>query len=140
MKKYTSLNIGTALLISDILIAASTFFVFNVETGLFSILGLAMKSLVVDSVIENINVKKHFIIITTNPHLITKYINEELKRGATVLDAQGSFTEEKRWVVITILNRPEANALRRYVKKVDKHSFVIISDTSNIIGKGFREV
>ena len=54
LKKYTSLDIGKALLATDFLIAASSFLVFGVETGIFSLLGLFAKAFVVDSIIESI--------------------------------------------------------------------------------------
>ena len=55
LRKYTSVNIGTALLLVDIASVVMAFFVFGPTTGLFSSLGLMAKSLVIDGVIENIN-------------------------------------------------------------------------------------
>lgn len=63
LKKYTSLDIGMALLYCDVLIAAATLLVYDIETGLFSILGLVLKSVLVDSVIESLNRRKSFTII-----------------------------------------------------------------------------
>ena len=63
LRKYTKLNIGSALFISDLLIVISACLVFNAQTGLFSLVGLLSKSLVVDNVIENINLCKYFTII-----------------------------------------------------------------------------
>ena len=61
IKKYTSLDIGKALFCTDILITLGSFFAFGIETGLFSILGLLSKALIVDAVIENINLSKYFM-------------------------------------------------------------------------------
>ena len=58
LKKHTSLNIGTVLMLVDIAAVVSSFFVFGPETGLFSTIGLAAKSLVIDDVIENMNLCK----------------------------------------------------------------------------------
>ena len=63
LKKYTKLNIGTALFFSDLLIVLASCFVFDTKTGLFSLTGLLAKSLVVDNVIESINLCKYFTII-----------------------------------------------------------------------------
>lgn len=63
LKKYTSCNIGTVLLVVDMAAVIMAFFVFGPETGLFSSLGLMAKSLVIDDVIENINLCKCFSII-----------------------------------------------------------------------------
>lgn len=140
MKKYTSLDIGKALLCTDAFIAFSATFLFGIETGMYSVLGLAMKSVIVDSVIESINLKKSFTIITIYPNEVCAFINDNLMRGATIWEARGSFTEEEKWVILTALNRVQANMLRKYVKQIDPHGFMVISNTSGIIGKGFREV
>lgn len=70
LKKHTSLNIGTVLMLVDIAAVASSFFIFGPETGLFSTIGLAAKSLVIDDVIENMNLCKCFNIICDNPEPI----------------------------------------------------------------------
>lgn len=84
LKKYTGLDVGRALLLSDVLIAAATFLIFDVETGLFSILGLVLKSVLVDSVIESLNRRKNFFIITSRPSVTSEYITHTLGRGATI--------------------------------------------------------
>lgn len=138
LKKYTSLDIGKALLCTDLIIAVSAGLVFGVETGLFSVFGLAMKAVAVDSVVENLNLKKSMTIITVQPREVCDYITKNLHRGATIWRAQGAFTEEEKWVVLTAMDRQQARQLRAYVKQVDAHAFVVLNNTSEIIGKGFR--
>lgn len=140
LKKYTSLDIGKALICSDILIAASTFLVFDVETGLFSILGLLLKSLLVDNVAETLNRKKSFTVITENPHIACNFINETLHRGATFWQAEGAYTHGTKFVVLTALSGAQAVALRRYLKIHDPHSFILVANSSEIFGNGFMQV
>lgn len=140
LKKKTNLDIGKSLLCTDFLIAASAGLVFGVETGLFSLLGLAFKAVAVDTMIENLNLKKSMTIITTKPHEVCEYITCKLHRGATFWRAQGAYTDEERWVVLAAMDRMQANQLRSYVKSIDAHSFVVLNNTSEIIGKGFRTV
>lgn len=140
LKKYTSLDIGTALLCSDVLIAGSTLFFYGVETGLFSLLGLALKSVLVDTVIESLNRRKSFTVITSTPQTVCDYITHELKRGATFWQAEGAYTHEARYVVLTALSRSQAVALRRYLKQTDPQAFILIQNSSEIFGKGFLRV
>ncbi len=141
LKKYTRIeNIGNALLISDSVIVLISVIVFGIETGLFSILGLIAKALVVDNVIENINVKKMCLVITGNSDEISTYINRELKRGATRMDGEGTYTHEGKSVILTVLSPHQAFFLKNYVKSIDPHSFTIITNANSIIGKGFRQV
>ena len=44
LKKYTNLDVGKALLAVDFVVAASSFVVFDVQAGLFSLLGLFAKA------------------------------------------------------------------------------------------------
>ena len=140
LKKYTSLDIGKALLVTDFLIASSAFFVFGVQTGIFSRLGLFAKAFVVDGVIESIGTCKYFTIITTKKEEIGEYITRTIHHGFTELHGVGGFTGEDRAVLLTVCKRIEGAHLRRFCKEVDPHSFIIVSDTSEIIGKGFRAV
>lgn len=140
LKKFTSLDIGNALLCCDVLIAASTLLVYDIETGLFSLLGLILKSVLVDTVIESINRKKSFTVITENPTIACDFITQTLKRGATYWPAEGAYTHGDKYVVLTALSRSQAVALRRHLKEYDAHAFMLIENSSEIFGKGFLRV
>lgn len=137
LKRRTSMNIGTALLLVDITSVVMAFFVFGPTTGLFSSLGLLAKSLVIDGVIENINLCKCFNIICDNPDPICNYIINELHRSATVYTAQGAFSHHQKTVIMTTMKRTQAVRLRNYIKRVEPAAFILISNSSEIIGKGF---
>ena len=137
LKKYTGLDVGRALLLSDIVIAAAALFVFDIETGLFSLLGLVLKSVLVDSVIESINRRKSLTIITSQPEVSMVFITQTLGRGATVWEGQGAYTHQKHWIVLTVLSRGQAVVLRRYLKEKDPGAFLLVSNSSEIFGKGF---
>ena len=137
LKKYTGLDVGRALLLSDVLIAASALFVFGMTAGLCSLLGLGLKSVLVDSAIESINRRKAFIIITSEPQVVCNYITEQLIRGATIWNAKGAYTNADHNVVLTVLSRGQAVLLRRYLREHDPHAFMIITNSSEIVGKGF---
>ncbi|MGM9550717.1 MAG: YitT family protein [Clostridia bacterium] len=140
LKKYTKLDVGKALLVVDFFIAGSTFFIFNVETGLFSMAGLFAKAFLVDSIIDNINSCKYFIVITDKPDLINEYIMEELHRSSTVTRAVGSFSNSDKVMIHTVCKRIEAIRLRYRIKEIDPSAFTIITTTSEIVGRGFRSV
>ena len=136
-KKYTSFNIGTMLLLVDCFSVLMAFVVFDVTTGLFSTLGLIGKSLMIDGVIENINLCKCFNIVCDNPEPICDFIIRELNRSATVYKAQGAFSHHSKTVIMTTMKRSQAVHLRNYIKKVEPTAFILISNSSEIIGKGF---
>ena len=140
LKKHTSLNIGLALLCSDTIITLSACVAFGMETGLFSVLGLIIKALCVDLVMDNLRVKKCFQIITSDPEPIEDYIMKELHRGATQLHGEGVYTHEGKTVLLTVVSRHEAVLLRDFIKEKDPGAFMIITSSTEIIGNGFRGV
>lgn len=138
VKKYTKINVGKALLLTDFLIAFSTFFIFGTQTGLYSILGLFMKAFLVDGVIESIGKSKYVTIITSKPELISPFILEGMHRGYTSYKATGGYTGEEKTVIITVCKRGEALKLKQKILSADSAAFVIMTDTNEILGKGFR--
>jgi uncharacterized membrane-anchored protein YitT (DUF2179 family) len=139
LKKYTPLNTGRALLLSDSLIAASTFFVYGIQAGLYSILGLFAKAFLIDGVIESIGKSKYITIITTNAEPIGEYIIHTMNRSYTRYEAVGGYSHEEKHILITVCKRGEALRLKMKVKELDPASFVIITDANEILGKGFRQ-
>lgn len=137
LKRFTSLNIGTVLLLVDLTGVIISYFVFGPETGLFSSLGLMAKSLVIDDVIENINLCKCFSIICDDPEPICDYIIHGLNRSATVYEAQGAFSHHKKTIILATMKRSQALKLKNYIRTVEPTAFILISNSSEIIGKGF---
>lgn len=140
LKKYSSVDIGKALLISDFFITLAGFFVFDIKTGLFSFLGLIMRSTLIDSFIENLNRSKYFNVVCSNPKPICDFIKEKLHRSATIVLAQGAFSGEDKYMILTVLSPAEAVKLRNFIKTTSPDAFLLISNTSEIIGKGFHSV
>ena len=92
LKKYSSFDIGRALVISDALITAAGFFIFDVETGLYSVLGLAIRSFMIDNFIESFNLSKYFNVVCDNPEPICDFIVHTLTRSASVCHAKGAYS------------------------------------------------
>ena len=139
-KKYTSINIGRALLLTDLAFTIAGFFIFDIKTGLYSLLGLSIRSFMIDNFIESFNLSKYFNVVCSHPEPICDFITHDLMRSATIVDAQGAFSGEHRYIIFTALNRQQAIKLRNFIKQQEPGAFILISNTSEIIGKGFHNV
>lgn len=138
IKKYTNADIGMALMISDLVIAISTFFVFDVKTGLLSSSGLILKGLIVDATINRFNRSKLFTIVTSKPKEVGDYVTNFLQRSCTRMEATGEYTGEKRSVFLCAVDLNQAAVLQKRVKELDEHAFIIVNTPSEISGRGFR--
>lgn len=140
LKKYTSVDIGRGLMISDVLFTLCAFFVFDVKTGLYSLLGLIMRSALIDNFIESLNRSKYFHVVCSDPKPICNFIEKNLVRGATIVNTKGSFTGDNKYIILTVLSPSQAVKLRNFIKENSPGAFLLISNTSEIIGKGFHSV
>ena len=139
-KKYTSVDIGKGLMISDLIFTLAGFLVFNVKTGLYSLFGLIMRSALIDNFIESFNRSKYFHVVTSNATCICDFIQNDLQRGATIVNATGAFTGDDKYIILTVLSPSQAVKLRNFIKEHDPKAFLLVSNTSEIIGKGFHSV
>ena len=140
LKKYTSVDIGKGLMISDLIFTLAGFLVFNVKIGLYSLLGLIMRSALIDNFIESFNRSKYFHVVTSNATCICDFIQNDLQRGATIVNATGAFTGDDKYIILTVLSPSQAVKLRNFIKEHDPKAFLLVSNTSEIIGKGFHSV
>lgn len=140
LKKYTSVDIGKGLMISDLIFTLAGFLVFNVKTGLYSLVGLIMRSALIDNFIESFNRSKYFHVVTSNATCICDFIQNDLQRGATIVNATGAFTGDDKYIILTVLSPSQAVKLRNFIKEHDPKAFLLVSNTSEIIGKGFHSV
>ena len=138
VKKYSHMNIGLALALADLVVAVGACFIFGMETGLFSLFGLFLKSYMVDAVMDNLRTYKVFQIVTDDPEPICNFIMNKLHHTATVTVGEGSYTHHQHKIVMTVVNRSQAIRLQMFVRATDPHSFITITSSSEIVGKGFR--
>ena len=138
LKKHTSLQIGSALLVADMGIVAWAAILYGPRTGLYCVLGLVAKALVVDQFIESVNTSKVVSIIADDPQPIMDYIVHDLHRTATLRYERGGFSGRSFETIVTVLNRHEAVQLRNYVRELEPNAFITIVSSSEILGRGFR--
>ncbi len=143
IKKFSNINISNALFYADIVIVMATFFVFGIQTWLFSLLAFLAKVFIMNNVIKNIRLSKFCTVIVNTEHVerVCEYITKELHKTATVgTEYMGAFDHEKKAVLLVALGTKQAEKLKKFVKSLDKQSFVVVTETSEISGKGFRDM
>ncbi|HEX3026166.1 MAG TPA: YitT family protein [Clostridia bacterium] len=138
LTRYTHLHVGKTLLLADFLIAFSALFTLGVRQGMYSVLGLVMKGFIIDMVLEGLYTSKKLEIITSQPQKIENYILQEMHRGITIIPAQGGYTHDEKQLLTVVLSRSQAIKLSGYIHQTDPRAFIVITTTSEIIGKGFR--
>jgi uncharacterized membrane-anchored protein YitT (DUF2179 family) len=140
LNKYTSIDIGKALLASDFVITVCAGLTYGIRIGMYSVMGLILKGFLIDMVIEGFNTKKQVVIVSEKPEEIREYIIKNIHRGATIHEARGAYTGEIKHVITSVMGRKQALDLRNFIRKIDRDAFITITNSSEIIGKGFRSI
>ena len=137
INKYTNLEIGKALVLSDSLIALLAGLAFGATLGLYAFLGVLINGIVIDKVIGGINTKIHVLIISNEASDINEFIHRELKRGTTFLYGAGGYSNNEKKIISVVLNQKEYMKLKHFVKDNDPSAFITMSFVHEVLGEGF---
>ncbi|RHW36848.1 YitT family protein [Lysinibacillus yapensis] len=138
--KYTGLTLGTSVLLIDGLIALSAAVVFDIEKGLYALIGLYVTTKTIDLVQLGVSQSKMVYIITNKQEIMRDTIYAEIDRGVTKVPAFGGYTGEQKLMLMVVVYQSEFTKLKQVIKTVDPEAFVIVSDAYEVLGKGFKRV
>lgn len=139
VEKYTHIHsIAVALFITDLFMVIAACFVFDLYTALYSFVGLTVKSLVIDAVLEKIKMCKAILIVCDEKKPICDFVMRKLMRGATYTPCFGAYTDKPHYIIYTTLTRHEANQLQEFIHKEHLNAFMSMLSTTEVFGKGFN--
>lgn len=139
-KKGGTLNLSKIILCVDIVIISALMIQFkNINLGLYSVISIYISSKMIDVVFEGVNYTKVVNIITKNNTIITNQIIDVLKRGATVTKCIGAYSMEEYINITCVVTVRELGKVKKIVHDIDPHAFIYISNTNEVLGKGFKK-
>lgn len=136
--RYTGLSLGVAVALLDGLVILTAGLVFSPEKALYALIGLYVTSKTIDLIQSGFNFSKVAFIISKEADSLSQAVLVDLDRGLTKLQGLGGYTGDERMVLMVVLNQSEVSRLKTIVKTVDPNAFVIISDTKEVLGEGFK--
>jgi len=139
LSKYTGMSLGYGIMITDfVVISASGFALHSLEAPLYGYLVLFLSTKVIDMVLEGWNYSKLVIITSTRTDEIADFILRGLDRSGTALRSRSLYLSREGELILTVIHRKQLADLRNFIKKTDPEAFVIINDTYDVLGKGFK--
>lgn len=141
VNKYRDVSLGRVLTICDIIIVSSCYFIFyDWRLVVFGFCTLFVMYYVMDYFMDRQRHSVQFFIITKRYDEISHAINEEVHRGCTLLQAEGSYTHEGCKVVMCIARKFESNRIFEIINEIDPNAFVSQSRVVGVFGKGFSAI
>jgi uncharacterized membrane-anchored protein YitT (DUF2179 family) len=140
LNKFFHLNIGTSLLIVDILITFGAAVTFGLDIGFYSMLSVIILGIAVDNFIDGFNASKEVMIMSDKVEEISKFILEELYRGCTYLKGEGAYTGQELKVIYSVLSRSDFIKLKMFIKDIDPKAFITVRASHEVLGEGFKDM
>ncbi|WP_409290472.1 YitT family protein [Peribacillus sp. SCS-37] len=140
INKYTGLSLGTCVAIIDGMIVLAAAIFFDIERGLYALIGLYVTSKTIDLVQVGIGRSKMAMVITAKEAEVRRGIIHEIDRGVTKLSGMGGYTDDERPVLMCVVDQTEFIKLKLLVKSIDPNAFVVVMDASEVLGEGFKRV
>ena len=140
-KAIPSIPLSKCLVCIDGLVVMSSGIVNkNLETALYSAISLYVIFKMIDFIISGFDYSKCFIIITNEEEKLKEAIVNDIKRGITILDGRGGYTDSSKSVLIVAVNKKQEVHMKKLIKNVDKNAFIIVSKAHEVFGEGFSPI
>ena len=139
-KQNPTIQTSKILVIIDAtIIFLNMIFLKEIEIGLYSAISIFIMGKMLDILFEGIYFTKLAIIISDKSQEIAKRIEKNIKRGSTGLYGKGMYTDEEKLILMCAVSRNNLEKLKLEAKSVDPDSFIIITNSREVVGLGFKE-
>ena len=136
-----TISMSRAIIIMDIVIVTlNVFFFKEIEIGLYSAIAIYIMGKMIDILFEGIYFTKLLIIISDKNEEIAEQIGEKIKRGTTGLFGKGMYTNEEKLVLMCAASRGDIAKIKMIAKKIDPSCFIIITNSREVVGLGFKKI
>ncbi|MCI6639561.1 MAG: YitT family protein [Pygmaiobacter massiliensis] len=139
-KKWPHVSIGRLLLAIDgVILSTSTVVFGNIDAALFGLVCLYAQTKVIDTIIYGNDAGSQVTVVTRHAAEISEKIIQVLDRSATLLDAKGAYSGSATQVVLCTVRKSEFSRLKKIIHEIDKDAFVMVTETSQVFGLGFKD-
>ena len=136
LHKYFSINMATSGLVINAVIVFASAFIYGLDQAVLTICAMFLSAQVNSFVIDGIDHRRAILIITDKKEELSTALMERLKRGLTVIDAQGAYTGQEHYLMYCVINKHQLGVLKSIVKRVDPDAFFTIITVNGVYGKG----
>lgn len=138
VRRLWGINLGLTSFISNLLVISLSFFSTSISLTLYSTIAIFVSSQVIESVVSGLQLTHTAMIITREPEQVSRVILDNLNRGCTLLEGRGAYTGELRPIILATMPQTQLPGLREVVFQIDPRAFIIINESIEVYGSGFK--
>lgn len=140
LKKKFNITIGSVLMGINFIIVSSLGYFFSIDKVLFTLILMFINYNVVDKIQLGVGKQKQVLAISEKNEEIAREIYKEVHRGATYIKGITSYKKKDVYILYVVCSSKQLVKIRQIIKEIDPDAFVAVSDTSEILGNGFKEL
>lgn len=134
-----TIKVGEIIFLIDIVIVAlNMIFLKEIEIALYSAIAIYIMGKIIDILFEGIYFTKLIYIVSDKSEEIAKEIGNTIGRGTTGIYGRGMYTNSDKLVLICAITRKDVGNAIQIIRRIDKKSFIIITNSREVIGAGFK--
>lgn len=138
LRKRYGVEVGQFTFYINLVILGISVFIVGLEGAVYGLVSIFVNALVTDNVLRSFDRRRQVIVISNTPHETSEFIMNELHRGVTLLHGEGGYTHEERPALLCVLTPRQTMDLKRHLSVSDPKAFMIVSDASEVLGRGFK--
>lgn len=138
--KNPHISLGTITFVMDfvIVLLGTVLATKDVDSLIYGVIVTYLLSIVIDKVMYGIDEGKVTLIVTEHGPEICGRIDQVLGRGSTILKGMGSYSKTEKDVVMCACNNKQMYGIRKLIKEVDPKAFLVIMESNEVVGEGFK--
>ena len=141
INKYRNISPGRIIMYCDVIIIGSSYFlVHSLDKMVYGFVSMAVVSYTLDAYLSGSNASAQMFIFSPKYEEIADFINSESRRGVTVLNGTGWYTQQEVKVLMTIVRKKETSMLFRAIKEIDPDAFISMASVMGVYGEGFDKI
>lgn len=138
--KYRHVPIGMIGMGFDLFVVVLTAIVYkDMNQALLSGVAIFICGQVIDAVVYRFDYSKVALIITDKYEEAAQLISDKLERGATYLNAEGTYSRKPTKVVLAAVKRQQIAQLKEMISELDPNAFIIVQEAHQVLGDGFAK-
>ncbi|QVK18561.1 YitT family protein [Mycoplasmatota bacterium] len=140
LNKYFHIDLGKAVLLSDLVITISAFSINGFSSFIYGLFGIFLNGLIIDYLLRKFSETKEVVIISEECDKVKEFIMYSLEKGATIYEAKGAYTNDKKEIIRSVVTKREFFKLKDYIMSIDANAFITVNDIHATFGLGFRDI
>ncbi|MBU5668337.1 YitT family protein [Peptoniphilus sp. MSJ-1] len=139
-KKKFNISVGNVLMGFNLLIVSSLGYLYSFDKVLFTLILMYINYSVIDKIQLGVGKQKQVFIISEHNEEMAECIHEEIGRGSTFINGVTTYRRKNIYILYVVCSSRQLVKVRQIIREHDPDAFVSVSDTSEILGKGFKEI